>query len=808
MVMAAFGAVNAVASVIIDNPYANVDWSAWGQYKAALHTHTSNSDGANTPLETANEHYRLGYHILAFTDHSYTSSTPDKIGSPLTLTRIAELEAGVGRLGGDGMIFVPYTNERSGTFAAISPEDESHHVGTYWSNVSNSRRPLGTIFRDMAAEGAGIAVINHPGRYTGASRYKTTSLTTARSISNNPNTFRPYVNLFRDNPNAVGLEIINQFDWESQGDRHLWDNILTELMPTGRSVWGFSNDDSHSNRAIGYSYNVMVMPELSLSEFRNSMKTGAFFAFSRVDRQYGIFASGVSESRVGGNNLPNNAEADSVRNLSAPAINRITVNGSVISITTNSRTNNVVRWFTDGGVELPSDTVLDVAAHSNRIRSYVRATVSRSSRGVLYTQPFGIQFTTGSGRALPVLQSINTELADVTAPADAGRTQMGLRLPSGTNITTSAGVRPATIMWDMNNITTNPDHTLTVRGAVRLHNVANPNNISLDVSVRVILKCGRCEPRTELVWRPNLHALTGGRAVSGGVGIWSESSNANIHINNGVMQFRANDGATFDSRNILIATAGGSATSGWNSTGGFTGVVGTEYRLSFLASVNTGERSVDIGANRVQVEIDRDGIVDSTWADQIGYRTTLTAVPSRQTLNFVYHEGRIRLVGSRSSSGTTATAINISDLQISRITEYCHGHWCQTVSVAERDRDIVQCDISAVVSPVVAASGEFKVGPNPVDRRSGGISFYWDGKRINNGILTIYDVSGNVVNRIVVGAATCRPSFDNANRRQIGTWDLTDNKGRSVPNGAYLIRGSLIGVDGKRERVSEIIGIR
>jgi hypothetical protein len=661
-------------SIVIDNPYAGVDWNNWRQYRAALHTHTDNSDGSNTPAEVADEHYRLGFHILAFTDHAYTSPSPDKIGTPIELSRIAQMHAGIGRTEG-GMIFVPFSNERSVTFEEVSPVTDSHHFGTYWTNVSNSRRPISNLLNDMTAEGAaGFAILNHPGRNTLASRSRTTSLSTARAISNRPDIFMPYANLFRNHPNLIGMEIINQFDWESQADRVLWDNILTQVMPHGKNVWGFSNDDSHRNRAIGFSYNIMLMPELSLSEFRTSMETGAFFAFSRIDRQLEVFATGLTAASSA--SPSSDSAATSIRALAMPSISRITVSGSTISISTNS-TSNVVRWFTDGGVELPSGTSLNVASHQSQIRSYVRATVSRSGQGILYTQPFGVSFT---GQAvLPVLQSVNSSFDDITAAANSPRTEMGLGLPGGTNVTTNMGIRPATIRWNMNNIVTNPDHSLTVNGTVRLNRIANPNSIPLNVSIRVIISCDTCEPKTELVWRPNLAVLTGGRAVSGGAGIWSESSNATTAVNNALSELvfmETVSGTVLNNRNLFIATASNAgSSSGWNSTGGFTGIAGAEYRLSFSASVNSGTRAVDISANRFQDEIENDdGTVSLIWAYKDNIRRTLTTTPQNIVLPFVFSDGHIRLVGSRSGSGLTSTAINMRNLEIRRILARCTGN--------------------------------------------------------------------------------------------------------------------------------------
>ena len=55
------------------NPYANVNWSTFVQYKGNFHTHTTNSDGSQSPATVINEYSSKGYKILAITDHNYTT---------------------------------------------------------------------------------------------------------------------------------------------------------------------------------------------------------------------------------------------------------------------------------------------------------------------------------------------------------------------------------------------------------------------------------------------------------------------------------------------------------------------------------------------------------------------------------------------------------------------------------------------------------------------------------------------------------------------------------------------------------------
>ena len=115
-----------------------------------------------------------------------------------------------------------------------------------------------------------------------------------------------------------------------------------------------------------------------------------------------------------------------------------------------------------------------------------------------------------------------------------------------------------------------------------------------------------------------------------------------------------------------------------------------------------------------------------------------------------------------------------------------------------------------------ALSGEFTAGPNPVEKSAGRVDIFRQGKPVQNGTLTIFDASGSMVNRIKI--------TDNANRRDamhcvstmagstdsrriVGSWDLKDTRGRQVSEGTYLVRG-VVTIDGKKERVSVMVGVR
>jgi hypothetical protein len=194
---------------------------------------------------------------------------------------------------------------------------------------------------------------------------------------------------------------------------------------------------------------------------------------------------------------------------------------------------------------------------------------------------------------------------------------------------------------------------------------------------------------------------------------------------------------------------------------------------------------------------------------------------------FNYNEGSTDDLTITAHPAATATAVWAVDGGILGVS-YANGdntgfipiNAMMPVSILSTDRvipDVGIVDDVAVVVPVDnKITAQLTAGPNPVSRSSGVINFFWQGRQIDNASLTIFDASGNVVNRI-----TCRgdrprspatsesaTTVNTQDRRLIGTWDLTDARGRPVSEGTYLARGVVTMLGGSRERVSVIIGVR
>ena len=350
----AFNISNGLAPQII-SPYAGIDWQNYGQYKAALHTHTTNSDGRNTLSEVIEAHYEKGFDILAITDHNRVTSCWVRARNGITLERFNAIALGEGR-DGRGMLSIPYTNEQSRS---------RHDFNSFFADYNN---PIFSTLRGSlrrTERRGGISFLNHPGRYTGG----LAGGVEGENASNDIQIIRKYVDLFMEFPSCVGMEIVNRRDGHSVSDRILWDNILAQTMPQGRFVWGFANDDSHRNSDIGYSFNVFVMPENTLENFRYAMQGGRFFAAARAARR-----------ELG---------SDFMGTGPVPVIVNIETDNSSMSITINAENYSRIDWISNGRVIADGNTIKLNAQRNNRLGSYVRANIIGPG-GIVFTQPFGI----------------------------------------------------------------------------------------------------------------------------------------------------------------------------------------------------------------------------------------------------------------------------------------------------------------------------------------------------------------------------------------------------------------------------------
>jgi len=222
--------------IIINNPYKDVDWEKTNQYKANLHTHTTESDGEFTVEETITKYYEAGYDILSITDHD--NMTTEKPTWPWKDWGKDPDELGMLAVKG---------NEISNT----------HHIASYFNDYGDKLESQEeNALKEIKARD-GLATMCHPGRYDKEVEW--------------------YVDLYDNfyNSPLVGMEVFSMLNRYS-GDIELWDEINAKMMPE-KIVYGHSVDDMHRKYQLFNSYNYILMDDLTEVELRNSLKTGEFF---------------------------------------------------------------------------------------------------------------------------------------------------------------------------------------------------------------------------------------------------------------------------------------------------------------------------------------------------------------------------------------------------------------------------------------------------------------------------------------------------------------------------------------------------
>lgn len=388
----------------ITSPYASVDWN-WLQYKAGFHNHTTESDGGNTARQMLEQAYALGFNVYAMTDHNFTNTTWDRTDTAkaqanpeyyLTTERMIEMNTGADRNGAPGMIGTGDSNEPS----------QRDHLNTFWTPGYNNKSgdtlesKIETVDKMTGQNGAldPIQHINHPGRYYGGSntRLGDNGEDLGALAATDPAKVKRYVDLFNAYPDSlVGMEVVNKVsDGDSYSDRILWDSVLAETMPE-RNVQGYSNDDAHSTGALGYDYNLMLMPALTKQDVYDSMKAGSFYSTALVAKR----------------ELGSSFKGD--RWAPAPTISNIVVDQDADTITIESANYNTIEWIADGKVVATGNAV-DLDDISANVDNYIRAQLV-GDNGISFTNAFGVEMNAKSndGRFLSDDEAAQAALASL-----------------------------------------------------------------------------------------------------------------------------------------------------------------------------------------------------------------------------------------------------------------------------------------------------------------------------------------------------------------------------------------------------------
>jgi len=317
----------------IKNPYQDVNWNTFQQYKANLHVHTTYSDGIKPPHERIDEYYTNGYRILSLTDHDTSNplgpllypwsslsdinaSWENRIPEALGMVAVSGVEITAGRH------FISHFND----FVGEGSADEEY------------------VLSQIEARN-GLAQFVHPGRYT----------------YNNPNVLVSwYADKYKKFDCLVGMEVYNGRDFFPR-DRQLWDNVLMETLPN-KVVWAFGNDDNHvSSISIDFllSWNMFVLSELNLEKVKDAYANGVFFACNKNSPL-----------------APN-----------PPTIYSIELADNILTV--NASGHDKIIWIADGG-EIGTGKSIDLSTIKYN-KKFVRAKVIKSDRlyqGRTLIQPF------------------------------------------------------------------------------------------------------------------------------------------------------------------------------------------------------------------------------------------------------------------------------------------------------------------------------------------------------------------------------------------------------------------------------------
>lgn len=285
----------AKSDYVIKSPYEDVVWSgddAWGAYKGNIHTHSAVSDGDLDYDEMIKEHYRQGFDFLAMTEHAVTGKAWNErpthiplyfyqflIGNktkPLTDEEFEAITTGTypvdGQPRGYGMTCVAGGNELNGLTLTKCHVNGMYLPGNTGNNHLGYENDHEGAVR-LADKAGGISFINHPGDWLHSNR--------DHSVVSDPENVHYFSNILLKYDSCLGMEVFNEKNSVTPCDRVLWDNVLMECLPYGKTVIGYSNNDAHTYSHVDTSYSVFMMKENNEENIKETMQNGAFFCVTR-----------------------------------------------------------------------------------------------------------------------------------------------------------------------------------------------------------------------------------------------------------------------------------------------------------------------------------------------------------------------------------------------------------------------------------------------------------------------------------------------------------------------------------------------
>lgn len=404
--------ISSVAATTYDitNPYesvANLLGKDKNHYKTNLHTHSTYSDAYIDLGAMVKEHYYQDFDILAISDHGVIGVPWNEQPTLIPLYQYNHVllneQSHLSDEEFEQILDGSYTDEYSRRTVSNGMEcvtgaiegnmlvAQKNHINGYfmtddrtegvWGDEGDFETMIGMI--DAAG---GISHINHPGDWLGSANGELVydengdvmltpngdEMTKGYQIATDPGNVQFFAKAFRKYSSCLGIEVYNSYDRPTKNDRVLWDELLKVIIPEGRNVWGFANNDAHCIEDVDTAFMDFILPEYSDENLRTAMENGAFFAVSRYD----------AGDRIG-------------TGSDYPTVTSITVDDDNDTITIIGKNTDSIKWIADG-VTIQTDSVsvggvvkstIKLLDYTDDISCYVRAELNGEG-GTTLTQAF------------------------------------------------------------------------------------------------------------------------------------------------------------------------------------------------------------------------------------------------------------------------------------------------------------------------------------------------------------------------------------------------------------------------------------
>ncbi len=421
---------------IIDNPYEEIDWDTWQDYKTQLHCHTNTSDGYLTIDEFVRLHYALNYDIVALTDHGTINqgwnAEPQTVplmrlikkertnmadiipiaqedyeaylnGTNENTTYTAEDGTVLTRTNTNGMLDIPKGIELN----MATPIADCHLTG-YFSDYGQG---LAGVFGDYETPSAGVKKAGGISYLSHVGEYVYTDKDSENYVGQPVDDYyaSKFARIFLDNAgSSLGMGINSAGDAHTRCDRILYDQILQKTIPNGVVPWSNTFADSHNETSVNDAYTMVWMPEFTVEAFRESQEKGQYFSVSHYSN--GVELNGMKEMpdfdeqallESGGFWLDNTPQVTKVEvdqendtiTVYGVNFNQITwvSDANVINRTTLTEGTDYSYYTGEDGATYSTEAKVTLDLHSDELLNtpnlYVRFYIT-GINGICYSQPF------------------------------------------------------------------------------------------------------------------------------------------------------------------------------------------------------------------------------------------------------------------------------------------------------------------------------------------------------------------------------------------------------------------------------------